>query len=792
MGTMADLLFRIAGDDTQAQEVLADFRASLLATAASSKTASASILYDWAGNPIQTLGPQFTAMGTAAEGAAARTVASTGAARMAIRGLGTEMGVTMPRFVGSWLASLGPVSGIMSAAFAPIAIIGLVEIFGKLPGAIRSGVLALEGFGEAQRKVFDEGIKQGIAREEYILEYARRIREISLIGKEGIDRINESLLVQSGNFEDVDNLLLKYIARQQELKKITEYKNTPAERGDPYGLGGGMSMATPAGDPNAPSLADIEKARAELAQVEPEILKLQKMLQDLRADDMTTAAQAKADGAAEAARRASASASNTADLMRRLLQEKEQTLEVKREEWNADIAGLRAKMAKEAGVTAEQDAMLEELRKEHLDKLQQEDDAARAKEADSLAAHMARMSAEFIAGLVKDAAARTEAANKARQASDELLTRLARENAETVEGKKAACNQDMDTLRDHYAAINQLTAENASLIERLRSATLAKIDVEAVIAAQTELARLGEERQRIERTYETSEQRIGAQYAADVSKFSAAEERKTYALATSNEQRIAILQQFAAIRAALLGREQAELQALHNSQGWQGIFGSEFAASIKRNEALSKEWADSQAQSHMAVRVSLESLKEMAQDTFGEMAKGEATAIMGAIVYSKNVKQAMEEAAKGVLASLASQAAVKAIFSLAEGLAMAATGDEAGAGQEFAAAALYGSVAAAAAIAGRAIPGGQGGGAGASGGSGASRGYSGAGASGGSGSPQGTAANPGGHSVVVNVQGHLVGWAHINELTGAINDAVLNGDSQLTATNTKTGVQVTQ
>jgi hypothetical protein len=45
-------------------------------------------------------------------------------------------------------------------------------------------------------------------------------------------------------------------------------------------------------------------------------------------------------------------------------------------------------------------------------------------------------------------------------------------------------------------------------------------------------------------------------------------------------------------------------------------------------------------------------------------------------------------------------------------------------------------------------------------------------------------------NVVVNVEGHLVGWTGISELTSAINDAVLNRDVQLTATNTTTGQQV--
>jgi len=54
----------------------------------------------------------------------------------------------------------------------------------------------------------------------------------------------------------------------------------------------------------------------------------------------------------------------------------------------------------------------------------------------------------------------------------------------------------------------------------------------------------------------------------------------------------------------------------------------------------------------------------------------------------------------------------------------------------------------------------------------------------------GTAANMGGQHTTVIVQGHLVGWTNIGELTGALNDAVLGGSHTLTATNTTTGTQV--
>jgi hypothetical protein len=101
---------------------------------------------------------------------------------------------------------------------------------------------------------------------------------------------------------------------------------------------------------------------------------------------------------------------------------------------------------------------------------------------------------------------------------------------------------------------------------------------------------------------------------------------------------------------------------------------------------------------------------------------------------------------------------------------------------------MFGLVGAAAGVAGRAIPGGSGG-AGGSGGS-----SSGSGSSSDRGASTGMTAAPTntGPHVVVNVMGHVYGSNGIQELASALNDAVLNRDVTLTATNTKTGQVVNQ
>ena len=338
-----------------------------------------------------------------------------------------------------------------------------------------------------------------------------------------------------------------------------------------------------------------------------------------------------------------------------------------------------------------------------------------------------------------------------------------------------------------------MTDENAAKIEALRKAGLDKIDADEKAAGDAEIARLTAQLEKVEREHQTAAQRIAAEYQVEVARFVAAEEKKTLALATGEAQRAQISTMFAAIRKGLLDKEQADLQSLQNSTGWQGVFGSKFAELIHGNEALLKQWQTSTNQSTMLVKVTLESLKEQGQKTFEQLAQGMGSNIAHAVIYSKSIGEAMKAALESTLESLAAQAITYAIYATALGFLDLAEGNEVGAAAAFQSAAIWGSVGAAAAVAGRAMAG-----------SPASTGGSGSGAPGvgqyGSqtaarqsdmaGSPP--PASAGGPHVTVNVYGHVVGTSGIAELAGMLNDAVLNSDVTLTATNTTTGVQVRQ
>jgi hypothetical protein len=303
--------------------------------------------------------------------------------------------------------------------------------------------------------------------------------------------------------------------------------------------------------------------------------------------------------------------------------------------------------------------------------------------------------------------------------------------------------------------------------------------------------------ERINREHQTSEERIEAQYDADVAKFDAAEEKKTLETATGETARAAIEAGFAAIRKGLLDKEGQDLQQLWNSQGWRATFGDEFVQDIRRNEQLMKEWATSSDQSLLMVKVALESVKEMSEKAFQQMAQGMGAGIAHAMIYEKSIGAAMKAALVATLESLAGQAYAHAIYSLALGFLDLAEGNEAGAVAAFEAAALFAAVGTAAAMIGRAIgPGGSSGGAGGAGGSDTSKpSQTSQQASASRDQQLGAVGAPSGASgphVTVNVWGHVLGTSGVSELCGMLNDAVMGQGATLTATNTTTGKQVQQ
>ena len=785
----ADLLFRIIGDSSQGQAELAAFRASLAsnfgAMIASSKAANTAILYDWAGNPIKRIGDDLAAVANVSSTAGQRMVSDARASTMAFRGLGQEIGVKMPLFVGSWLSSLGGVSTVMAAAFAPIAVIGLIEVLSKIPDALQKGIDYLHGWDAAAKKAFAETTKDALDFQERTIHLNERLRAIALIGAEGMEKYNLEAAINSKNLKEVSDKYDELNARLEKFNEIVNWKPAKVTIDAMHSALLGVTAAA------GPSHMAIEQAKKQIELLKPAI----KLLAD-QIDDLTLRGkELAAEGPASKKTR-----EDFTDLTRVLDQVQSKLAgtgtakdkvreQITRLGNEAGQARLKLEALNAAGklspdTYASQMAAWEYLARmipELQDRLYKQIDDKRRAEIDRLNADI---SSKWLKGFVN-------AAGRESETLDSLRARLAQFHTQTLADKHLAIDAEIDAerrkldfegrLKDIYRT-EALAALTASAAQRH-----AKLDAEAQSAADTELARLGEQLERIEHAHQTTSERIAGQYQADVAKFAAAEERKSLLLATSEFDRVAIEQRFAAIRAALLVKEQQDLQALKNSTGWQGVFGADFTSQIRGNENLSREWSTSSEQSHMLVRVAMESSKEQAQQAFGQMAQGMGSAIAQSLVYSKSIGAAMQAAAKSTLESIATRDIALALDALGWGFYDLAMHDYSGAASAFHAAAIFGAEGLAAGLVGRAIP--------------ATQSSTGAGAA----LPSDTAARQAnlqsgtigapttvGPHVTINLYAPVVGASGVGELCSMLSDAVLQGDHTLTATNTKTGVQVTR
>jgi hypothetical protein len=182
----------------------------------------------------------------------------------------------------------------------------------------------------------------------------------------------------------------------------------------------------------------------------------------------------------------------------------------------------------------------------------------------------------------------------------------------------------------------------------------------------------------------------------------------------------------------------------------------------------------------------------VAIDSFHQFESATISAGVAAAIYGENVGQAMLKALKATLTSIAEQAAVQSIFSLATYFIDMATYQYAAAAHALTAAELFGSIAVASGVAGAVIPGG-GGGVGGGGGSasiGGNQSRYGVGDGSSGGGVRGPAQPGGGHgpTIIVNQYGPVVGtWAQAGKaIANVLNQLTQTGQVKLVATNALT------
>jgi hypothetical protein len=373
------------------------------------------------------------------------------------------------------------------------------------------------------------------------------------------------------------------------------------------------------------------------------------------------------------------------------------------------------------------------------------------------------------------------------RANQDLQQRLVGQQQQSWQQEEAAWDEQVEKLRLRLEKEGTLTAENEAKLVELHRAGLARIERDRLGAYTRQLEDLQQLYAAMVTGNFTTIERLKFQYDQDLAQFSAAKEAEAEVVAKTEGEKRAIEAMYELGRQAALQRYQIALNQLYNSTGWKGVFGSLFAQSIRGNEKLLREWMQAFNQAILMVRVAIESLNEDLQHFFVNYSDAMAQNITQAVVYRKSIGEAMAEATKAALAQLAAEAYVQAIYATALGFLRLAMWDFSGAAAAFEAAAIFATVGTAAALAGRAIPSSQ------NGGKAGGAGEAGGGAGGPGGTSGGTAAAGGSAgTVIININGHVVGRTGIEELTDMINEAVQDRDVRLIATATRQAGTVTK
>lgn len=122
-------------------------------------------------------------------------------AREASHALGEQLGIAMPRYVSSFLASSALIGPALSAAFSTIAVIGFVQVLLELPEAFKKLEGAVTGWDEAAKKAYDDVIKKNdeavaaVERLKFAQIDLKKISEEAKVGQK-LENLQQELAIQ--------------------------------------------------------------------------------------------------------------------------------------------------------------------------------------------------------------------------------------------------------------------------------------------------------------------------------------------------------------------------------------------------------------------------------------------------------------------------------------------------------------------------------------------------------------------------------------------------------------------
>jgi len=362
------------------------------------------------------------------------------------------------------------------------------------------------------------------------------------------------------------------------------------------------------------------------------------------------------------------------------------------------------------------------------------------------------------------------------QTAADLLNAIDQQGEDTYQSRLRAWDKDIALRRAKYIEIQGLDKANEAKLAELEAAGRNRIERdqdEAFIRTLVDLQRDLENRVT---AHFTANEHLAWQYHKDLKLFSEVEEAKALLTAEGEAKQDTIRQQFAINRQAALQLFLTDTAALARSQGLQGLFTNVFSDAIRGNEKMLRDFTYGVPGKVNMVSLAFEAMRESADRAFFSMARGMGQNIVQAIVYQKSIGEAIRAATAAALEGLGAECLAYAIYSAALGFLRLAEFLPGSAAQAFQAAALFGAGGIAASLIGRAIAPPQSSGAGSQPAS-PSGSYASASAE--------SAAGPARPYIQINIAGHIVGRAGIEELTEIINEAVKDRDVRLIATQVK-------
>jgi len=146
-------------------------------------------------------------------------------AKHALRGMGEMAGIRMPRYVASFVTSLGPVGPLLATAFSAVAILALLDILSKLPAKIGEATDAIMGFGEKEKKAFEDAVQQNLRLLEGTLKTHEQLRALRELGATPLEKLRIESHNLTANLQEVGtqtgNLMRSQIAQRAQIEELT-------------------------------------------------------------------------------------------------------------------------------------------------------------------------------------------------------------------------------------------------------------------------------------------------------------------------------------------------------------------------------------------------------------------------------------------------------------------------------------------------------------------------------------------------------------------------------------------